>query len=271
MNPKFPTSDEWINLAWNYIIWQIELNRAKFIIKNMQETNAIFLAWAPWSGKTEFIQSVLQDYNFFFIDIDSYRDLFEWYHWNNASSYQLPISKVINQVLKYCFDNKIRFILDGTFKSWRHSLKNIETCHKNKWKVDIYLLFQNPLISYYYTFLRQIQHKRNIPVDWFVDCFYRSIDNVFIARDEYSNVSLYLCSVIHRKKNKFIIQELPYGMTIENFCKENSIWYTAENRIFINRLVFEKTVNELDNKLRILSPILKIYLSVKRYIWQRKN
>lgn len=46
-------------------------------VRYPDEVTAIFMAGAPGSGKTEFIESVLKYFDFFFIDIDSYRGLFD--------------------------------------------------------------------------------------------------------------------------------------------------------------------------------------------------
>lgn len=102
---------------------------------------------------------------FFFIDIDAYRDLFEGYNGDNAVEFQQCMSKVVNYVFKYCLENDVRFIMDGTFKSGRHSLKNVEQCGKKGRISHIYFLYQNPYVSYYYTFLRKLEHKRNVPVE----------------------------------------------------------------------------------------------------------
>ncbi|NCP77282.1 hypothetical protein GW830_04090 [bacterium] len=77
--PLYPLTDEGISLAGDYIISRIEIKKNKYIYEEKnQNTTAVFLAGAPGSGKTEFIQSALSYMNdFFFIDIDSYRELFE--------------------------------------------------------------------------------------------------------------------------------------------------------------------------------------------------
>lgn len=79
IKPLYPLTDEGISFAGDFVISRIEIKKSKYVYEGKdQNTTAVFLAGAPGSGKTEFIQSALSYMNdFFFIDIDSYRELFE--------------------------------------------------------------------------------------------------------------------------------------------------------------------------------------------------
>lgn len=278
MSPKFLTTSEWIEQASQHVISEIinDIKRLTFDpVRYPDEVTAIFMAWAPGSGKTEFILSVLSYFDFFFIDIDNYRSLFEWYCGENAREYQQAMSKVVDRVLRYCLDNNIRFILDGTFKSGRHSLKNIEACKKQNRKVDIYFIFQNPYISHYYTFLREIQHTRKIEVEGFIECFYKSIKNVYIAYTSYRNtVNLYICEKaiwMPLTKKKYVIHSASELGTIEKFCIKFNIEYTSSTKKFNN---LESLKKELENDRRlfkVISPALKFYFFIKKKLWQRKQ
>ncbi|HBY75414.1 TPA: hypothetical protein DEG21_06305 [Patescibacteria group bacterium] len=59
----------------------------------------------------------------------------------------------------------MRFILDGTFKSLPHAIRNVDNAKRKKRKIEIYYIFQNPYLSFLYTYLRQIQNERNISID----------------------------------------------------------------------------------------------------------
>lgn len=221
------------------------------------------MAGAPGSGKTEFILSVLDYFDFFFIDIDSYRYLFEGYHGDNAKEYQEAISKVVNKVMEYCMKNNIRFILDGTFKSGRHSLGNIRECKKHGRKADIYFIYQNPYISYLYTFLREVNEERNIEVPAFVDCFYKSIKNVYIAYKDYRHlVNLYVVekdSGIPFMKKNYIIHDIQDMNTIEKFCNKFRIRYNSATEEFVNRDSFQALLVSDKRKLNYIKPVLRLY------------
>jgi len=276
--PLYPLTDEGISLAGDYIISRIEIKKNKYIYEEKnQNTTAVFLAGAPGSGKTEFIQSALSYMNdFFFIDIDSYRELFEWYCGSNAWKYQEAMSRVVDKVLKYCLQNNIRFILDGTFKSKKHSLRNIETCNAHGRMVDIYFLFQPPLISYYYTYLREIQQTRNIPVDGFVECFYNSIRNIFLAKNGHSNVNLYICEktigngVLGNKK--YTIYDTKQIKDIQTFCKKFNVAYTLDSDTFHNQDNIRKSIEDFRFLLNTIRPFLRLYyLIINKLLWLKKN
>ena len=277
MSPKFPTTSEWIEQASQYVISQIitDAERLTFDpVRYPDEVTAIFMAGAPGSGKTEFIESVLKYFDFFFIDIDSYRGLFDWYHGNNAWEYQEAMSKVVNRVMEYCMENNIRFILDGTFKSGRHSLGNIRECKKYGRRADIYFIYQNPYISYLYTFLRETNEERNIEVPKFVDCFYKSIKNVYVAYREYRNiVNLYIVekdSGIPFMKKNYIIHDIQDINTIEKFCNKFHIRYNPDTGEFINKNSFEKELLSDRRTLNFIKPVLKGYYFLINKLWLRK-
>ncbi len=278
MSQKISTTSEWIEQASQYVISQITRDTERLTfdpVRYPDEITAIFMAGAPGSGKTEFIESVLKYFDFFFIDIDSYRGLFEWYHWDNAGEYQEAMSKVVNKVMEYCMENDIRFILDGTFKSGMHSLWNIRECKRHKRKVDIYFIYQNPYISYLYTFLREINEERNIEVPRFVDCFYKSIKNVYIAYKEYRDtVNLYIVekdSGMPFMKKNYIIHDIQDINTIEKFCNKFNIRYNPATEEFENRVSFEKELLSDRKALNFIKPVLKGYYFLINKLWLRKQ
>lgn len=278
MSSKFPTTPEWIEQASQYIISQITKDFKKLTfdpIRFPDEVTAIFMAGAPGSGKTEFIESVLKYFDFFFIDIDSYRGLFDGYRGDNAWEYQQAMSKVVNRVMEYCMENNIRFILDGTFKSGRHSLGNIRECKRHGRNVDIYFIYQNPYISYLYTFLREINEERNIEVPKFVDCFYKSINNVYIAyKDHRSIVNLYVVekdSGIPFMKKNYIIHDIQDINTVEKFCNKFHIRYNPLTGEFMNRNSFERELLSDRKTLNFIKSALKGYYFLINKLWLRKQ
>lgn len=272
---KFPTTSEGISLAAKTVVAEIEKNKEKYTISSKGFVSAIFLAGAPWSWKTEFILSILKDSNYFFIDIDSYRDFFVWYVGNNSQDFQKSISWVVDKVMKYCFQNDICFILDGTFKSITHVQRNIDNCKRKKRNIKIYFMFQNPYVSYYYTFLRKLKDERNIPVEGFIECFYESIKNIFIIKEKYKYIQLSIC-----EKNNFldkIITEKDYTIRedmddIRKFCKLYGIAYN--NSVFTYRDRLEAGIKSFDNLLNLYKPFVKLhrlFLDFKKKKWQKKK
>jgi len=166
----FENSWKWIERMYNYIVnsfWDI----SKYKIKNKTSISCIFLAWAPWAWKTEFLDTIFKELkqNFIIIDIDSYRILFSSYNWENSSQFQNSSVKVANKILKFCFKNDLRFVFDGTFRSYNKVQQNFKQCLKYERKSLITLIFQEPRISYYYTFFKKVRKEEKCS-HW---CFYR--------------------------------------------------------------------------------------------------
>lgn len=272
MTNKFPITEDWISQVSEIIINQIIKWWDRFKIKNNDKTSAIFLAWAPWAGKTEFIKSLPKNWDFFFIDIDSYRNYFEWYKWSNAHEYQNAMSGVVNLVLKYCFQNDIKFILDGTFKSLIHSKRNIDNCNRKKRKIEIYFIFQNPYVSYYYTYLRELNEERNVPTDKFIECFYNSIENIFIVKEKNKLIKLYICEKDDNNSHLFWKKEYNIYDEINNitkFCNFYNIGYNWSE--FTNKPILENGLLWFKKILELISPFLRLYLFLKKILWLSKQ
>lgn len=271
MTNKLPLNNKWISQVSEIIINQIINWWDKYKIKNNDKVSVIFLAWAPWAWKTEFIRALPKNLDFFFVDIDSYRDYFDWYKWSNAWEYQKAMSAVVNLVLKYCFQNDIKFILDGTFKSLVHAKRNIDNCNRKKRKMEIYFIFQNPYISYYYTYLRELNEERNIELNKFIECFYNSIENIYIIKEKNKWINLYICEKdnnwhIFWKKDYNIHEEIN---NLTKFCNFYDIAYNWSE--FINKPILEKGLVSFKEMLKMISPFLRWYLFFKKILWQKKQ
>lgn len=225
---KFENTNEWIIKLFNQIIksfWDIE----KYKIKHTKTISSIFLAWAPWSWKTEFLDTIFKDLkkNFIVIDLDKYRKLFKWYNWENASKYQKSSVKIADKILKYCFKNNLNFVFDGTFRNYNKVQQNLEQCKKYNRKSLITFIFQEPRISFYYTFLRKINKKRNVPIEIFIDWFYNSILNIFKAKNEFKNIDLIIANKRYNflNKNKYIYKIEYKVKDLKYFCNTHRIVY----------------------------------------------
>ena len=225
---KFENNFDWYQKMAEYLIkqfWDIK----NYKIKNDNNISAIFLAWAPWAWKTEFLETIFKDLkeNFIIIDIDKYRNLFKWYNWENSKDYQKGSVKVADKILKFCFKNNLNFVFDGTFRNYNKIKQNFSQCKKYSRKSLITLIFQDPRISFYYTFLRKLNKKRNVPIDVFIDWFYNSIKNTFKAVKEFENIDLMIAykkyNLLNKEQYKFDIDYKTKNITL--FCKKYRILY----------------------------------------------
>jgi hypothetical protein len=225
---KFENNEEWYIKMTNYVIstfWDI----CKYEIKNKKNISAIFLAGAPWSWKTEFLNTIFDELkkNFIVIDIDKYRELFKWYDWENSSQYQNASVKVADKILSYCFKNSLNFVFDWTFRNYNKIVQNFWQCKKYNRQALITLIYQEPRISFYYTFLRKLSKKRNVPIDVFIDGFYDSIFNVFKCIKNFNNIDLIIA---HKKYNPLNKDKFNYKMdyktdNLKVFCNKYWILY----------------------------------------------
>ena len=245
---KFPITSDWIKAAAKYIIsrlWDVE----KYKIVNDTNISAIFLAWAPWAWKTEFLETVFNDLKdiFVVIDIDIYRKLFKWYNGDNSSKYQNASVRVADKVLKFCFKNKLNFIFDGTFRNYNKAQQNFEQCEKYKRNVLVTLVFQDPRISFYYTFLRKLKKKRNVPIDVFIDGFYGSIESVFKVKKNFKEINIMIaCKKYALRDRKQFSYDVNYEIWgVSQFCKKYGVWYYKWN--FINRNRLQLDIEDFNN------------------------
>lgn len=247
---KIKLNENWYKKVAKMIIdwlWNLE----KYTIKDSENISAIFLAGAPWSWKTEFLESILDELveNFVVIDLDKYRNLFVWYNWENASDYQKACVKVADKVLSYCFKNNLNFIFDGTFRSYNKVQQNFLQCQKYSRKSLISLIFQDPRISFYYTFLRKINKKRNVPIEIFIDGFYWSIENVFKIKKTFPKTEL---MIAHKKYNLRSKKNFSYKIDYQTsniyaFCKKYKLWYQKWS--FINRDILQFDISKFNDTL----------------------
>lgn len=260
MKELFKTTEKWIEELANYMVslfWDI----SKYKIKNYKTISSIFLAWAPWSWKTEFFETIFKDLKetFIIIDIDKYRCLFEWYNWENSSEYQNASVRVADKLLSYCFKNNLNFAFDWTFRNYNKVKQNFWQCEKYKRHSLITLIFQEPRISFYYTFLRKLEKKRNVPIDVFVDWFYGSIFNVFKAIREFKNVNLMIANKKYNPLNK---NKYGYVMdyktdNLKDFCNEHMILYKKWE--FLNKKNLELDLERFQDIL------------MTQFFWEKKS
>ncbi len=250
MIQEFEVSQKWIENAAKYFIqtlWNID----KYKIHEQENISSIFLAGAPGAWKTEFLETVLNDLreNFIVIDIDMYRKSFKWYNGENSSEYQKTSVRVADKVLKFCFKNELNFIFDGTFRNYNKVKQNFKQCEKYERKCLVALVFQDPRVSFYYTFLRKLKKKRNVPIDVFVDGFYGSIESVFLVKKHFKNVDIIIANKKYNfaNKDKFTYN-VDYAVSnIVEFCKNYHIAYNKG--IFTNRYKVKLDIESFNDTL----------------------
>lgn len=176
--PVFPHTSEWVKLMAEYLQSQILASGWYQYAYSDIFIPVIFLAGAPWAGKTEWIESFPDIEHYVILDTDLYRSLFEGYTGTNASDFHQYASRVMDRMYSFCIKHGYNMIVDGTFSNEQKSRENIAQCRKKWIPFSVVLVIQDPVISYLYIKKREQEKRRNVPTEAFVQKYYQSISVV---------------------------------------------------------------------------------------------
>jgi predicted ABC-type ATPase len=159
---------------------------------------SIFMAGSPGAGKTEFSMSLLELDMFekdvaVRIDADEIKKFIPHYDKTNSDEIQGASVLGLIRLHDYCLKKKKNFILDGTFSDYESSEENIKRSIKYGRDVDIFYVYQDPLIAWEFTKKRGELEGRFIPKDMFIDSFFSAKDNVNRIKENFGkSVTLHL-------------------------------------------------------------------------------
>ncbi|MDD5083347.1 MAG: zeta toxin family protein [Candidatus Moranbacteria bacterium] len=148
---------------------------------------SIFMAGSPGAGKTEFSKRLIKRLggNIVRIDADDIRDMLPQYQGKNSyvvhGAAALGVEKVYDFVLK----KRLHALLDGTFQKYEKATDNIRRSLKYERSIDIFYVYQDPLVAWDFTQKREVVEGRNILKGVFVDAFFASYENVKRVKLEY--------------------------------------------------------------------------------------
>lgn len=164
---------------------------------------AVFMAGTPGAGKTEIAKSVME----FFevepcrIDADDFRELIPGYNGSNSNLVQRAASLAVDKVLDKVIAGNHSFILDGTFAIGK-SVMNIKRALRHGFEVHIYFVYQNPKEAWEFTKIREAKEGRMVPLETFVDVYFKSRENVKKVKDEFGDKVLLQVIVKSYSKNE---------------------------------------------------------------------
>lgn len=147
-----------------------------------------FMAGSPGAGKTEFSKSLVGQFKDkpVRIDADEIREILPEYDGANAYLFQGAASLAVNKLFDHVIKKGISTLLDGTF-AHPQALPNISRSLKHGRQVDIYYLYQDPLVSWEFTKIREATEKRNIPKESFAQQFFESQAKVTEAKETFGD------------------------------------------------------------------------------------
>jgi predicted ABC-type ATPase len=238
-HPRFPYTEIWVKLMAEYLQQEISSGHPERYETNDLLIPVIFLAWAPWAGKTEWIESFPDLDYYIILDSDLYRSLFEGYTGSNAAEFHQFASRVMDRMYSYCIKYGYNMIVDGTFANSQKASENIRQCEKKWLEFSIVLVTQDPIISYLYTKKREQEKLRNVPTQVFIEKYYRSIEVVKDVLSKYTQAKVFIAKKISSGKFSFV--RIEDG---EDFDKATSFSYTQDKLTeYIEQLSAEISAN----------------------------
>lgn len=175
------TDDEWVQYAKKHkkeVLNDIIGNNQK-----EEQRRAIVLAGGPASGKSELREKLLEvEDNMCVVDTDEFRKIFPNYNGSNAEVYQRASSYLTDFCFNRLVDKKYSITLDTTFAS-RKAIQNVTRLLDHGYIVDLYYIYQNPIVSWHYAQKRD----RIVPVEVFKRTTEKAFENVKVAYSEFKN------------------------------------------------------------------------------------
>ncbi len=164
---------------------------------------SIFMAGSPGAGKTETSKVLLQNVgNTVRIDADELREHFVkcGYDGTNSHIFQKAATKLVHEVHDLALENKISFLLDGTFANEDMARLNIKRSLKRERRVFVIFVYQSHLIAWDFVLRREEVEGRRIRAEDFARQFCASQAVVNKMKEEFgSQVTLSL--IIKNIKN----------------------------------------------------------------------
>lgn len=148
----------------------------------------VFMAGSPGAGKTEFSRRLAESFiqKPVIIDADEIRKIIPGYTGKKAFLFQKAATKGVNLLYDYVCKNGLNVIIDGTF-AYANPAENIKRSLKHNRNIEIYFLYQNPIVSWKFTKSRERKEFRNVPKDVFINAYLKSIENVTLVKNEFGN------------------------------------------------------------------------------------
>ncbi|MDR3642461.1 MAG: zeta toxin family protein [Candidatus Doudnabacteria bacterium] len=159
------------------------------IYKPEAQPVSLFMAGSPGAGKTEVSKRLIEVFDGsqpVRIDADDIRAIFPDYNGNNSHIFQRACTLGVNVLFDYVLHNNINAILDGTF-AYERAMENIERSLKHNRRVVIYYLFQDPVVAWTFTKIREEKEGRHVSKEVFIHSFVRARENVSQAKAHFGS------------------------------------------------------------------------------------
>lgn len=150
---------------------------------------SIFMAGSPGAGKTEFSRNLIKNNGLQIvrIDADDIRNIIPQYTGNNSQQVQGASALGVEYLHDYILKKGKSMILDATFSDYKKCKLNIQRSLKRKRIVEIYYIYQAPLVAWSFTQAREGKEGRKVPKTTFIKAFFNAYRNVQKVKDEFGD------------------------------------------------------------------------------------
>lgn len=166
------------------------------------------MAGTPGAGKTEFSKYLLSIFGNHIarIDADEIREMMREIGYNgaNAGLYQEGVGIAVNDLYRAAIKQRQSVLIDGTFayNKWRD---NIDMSIRDNRLVEIYYLYQDPVIAWGFVKKRESTQGRAVPKKVFIQDYIASIKNVCEAKEVYGDrITIYYAKNNYEKKLEYV-------------------------------------------------------------------
>lgn len=137
---------------------------------------SIFMAGSMGAGKTEFSKNLLKipHIRAVRIDADEIKEFIPYYNGKNANQIQGASALGVEYIHDHVLEKKKSMVMDGTFSNLEKALKNIERSLKKNRPIEIFYIYQDPLLAWKFAKAREEQKGRAITKKAFIDSFFNS-------------------------------------------------------------------------------------------------
>lgn len=174
---------------------------------------SIFMAGSPGAGKTEFSKRLLKENNInaVRIDADEIKTIIPQYTGKNSFQVQGASSLGVEYLHDYVLKKNLSMLLDGTFADYKKAHMNITRSLNEGRHVEIFYLYQNPLIAWQFTKAREVTEGRIVPKTLFVKFLFEARRNVKKIKKEFGdNIQLHIIIKNYKTRSETVYPDVDY-------------------------------------------------------------
>ncbi len=189
---------------------------------------AVFMAGSPGAGKTEFSKRLIEKLggNIVRVDADDIRDMIPQYSGGNSYVFQGSAALGVEKTYDFVLKKRFHSLLDGTFQKYEKALNNIQRSIDRGRSIDVFYVFQDPIVAWNFTQKRETVEGRNIPKSAFVESFFASNENVKRIKMELGDL-VHLHVVVKDISNQN--EEIWYNVDVDDVDLYAKIGYSCVN------------------------------------------